>query len=113
MATKALMDKLGKEKTRLKMIVGELVARSEPVNIMHMMQFSIMMLRVEFTTMMAIMAEKKFPEENEYFKRVVDQIMFEVKTLERLLEVTVDENGRVHKLQRPKLIKPGPAQYLN
>lgn len=113
MANQTMLEKLNQEKTRLKAAVGELIERSEPINVIHMLQFSVLALRAEFTTMMAMMAEKKFPTEEEYLKRLIDQIMFEVRQLEKSLGISVDENGRSHKLERPALLKPGSAGLPN
>ena len=113
MANSELMKKLAQEKTRLKAATGELISRSEPIAAVHMLQFSILMLRCEFTTFMAMNSEKKWAEEDEYFKRVIDQIMFEVKMLEKSLQIIIDETGRIHKVERPKLLKPGSAGLPN
>lgn len=111
--SQTMYEKLAQEKTRLKALCGTLVERAEPIAIIHMMQFSIMALRCEFTTFMAMSSEKKFMEENEYFKRLIDQIMYEVKNLEKTLDVVVDQNGRVHKKGTPKLLRPGSAGLPN
>lgn len=113
MANTELMNKLMVEKTRLKAATGSLVARAEPVGIVHMTHFSVMALRCEFTTMMAMLAEGKKMEEEVFLRRVISQMAFEIKQLERLLDITVDENGRVHESQTAKLINPGASGLPN
>lgn len=119
MANKELMDALMREKTRLKAACGVLVNKSAGQHILefgefrgilatlHMSHYSNMMLRCEFTVFMAMSSEKKFVEEEEFFRRVISQIMFEVKQLEKALDVVVDRDGRVHKSTTPRLIRPG------